>query len=577
MYYNYKVARPPKGKGVTLNTIKSTTYVCYTYGREYKPEKKYNIPKRTTIGKVCEDDPGSMYPNQNYIKLYPGAVLPEAEAETTRSGCLHVGASMVIRKIINEYNLEAAMRKIIGKDSGLFLDLAAYSILAENNAGQYYPEYAYNHPLFTDNMRIYSDSKVSSFINSLTADQSIDFLKEWNKDRAKREKIYISYDSTNKNCQAGDVEIAELGNAKDDKSKPVINYAVAYDRDNREPLFYEDYPGSINDVSQLRQVVDKAKGYGYKNIGFILDRGYFSEQNIRHMERNGYDFIMMVKGMKDLVKLIVSSQIGSFEKKRSNSIRKYKLSGTTVMTKLFPKDEKNHYFHIYYSPYKAAAEREALENRIDQQKKVLEKYRNKEVKAAFLAGFEKYFELEYYHKGKEDEKFLYAREKTDVIDEEINLCGYFVLVTSAKMYADEAIELYKSRDGSEKLFRGDKSYLGNKSFRTQTGESTEAKIFIEFVALIIRNRIYTLIKDKADENETKDNYMTVPAALKELEKIEMIRLSDNIYRLDHAVTKTQKNILKAFGIDEGYVRSYAEELGRKLSEASGSQISKETA
>ena len=46
-------------------------------------------------------------------------------------------------------------------------------------------------------------------------------------------------------------------------------------------------------------------------------------------------------------------------------------------------------------------------------------------------------------------------------------------------------------------------------------------------------------------NKKKDNYMAVPAAIKELEKIEMIRLSDGNYRLEHAVTSTQKEILKA--------------------------------
>ena len=27
----------------------------------------------------------------------------------------------------------------------------------------------------------------------------------------------------------------------------------------------------------------KAKGYGYRNLGFILDRGYFSRDNIRFL------------------------------------------------------------------------------------------------------------------------------------------------------------------------------------------------------------------------------------------------------------------------------------------------------
>ena len=58
--------------------------------------------------------------------------------------------------------------------------------------------------------------------------------------------------------------------------------------------------------------------------------------------------------------------------------------------------------------------------------------------------------------------------------------------------------------------------------------------------------------------------MTVPAALKELEKIEMVRQMDNVYRLDHAVTATQKTILKAFGIDEEYVKSKAMGLSKRL-------------
>lgn len=48
-----------------------------------------------------------------------------------------------------------------------------------------------------------------------------------------------------------------------------------------------------------------------------------------------------------------------------------------------------------------------------------------------------------------------------MIEKELELCGFFVIVTSRKMTASEAIDLYKSQDTSEKLFRGDKSNLGD--------------------------------------------------------------------------------------------------------------------
>ena len=62
----------------------------------------------------------------------------------------------------------------------------------------------------------------------------------------------------------------------------------------------------------------------------------------------------------------------------------------------------------------------------------------------------------------------------------------------------------------------------------------------------------------------KPNYMTVPAALRELDKIEMVRLTDNKYRLDHAVTATQKTILNAFGLDANIIKHYAAEISKTL-------------
>ncbi len=132
------------------------------------------------------------------------------------------------------------------------------------------------------------------------------------------------------------------------------------------------------------------------------------------------------------------------------------------------------------------------------------------------------------------------------------------------MTANEALNFYKSRDVSEKLFRGDKSYLADKNLRIYGDSAADSKIFI---ALIIRNRIYSYLKDKMRKLDKRPNFMTVPAALKELEKIEMVRLTDNKYRLDHAVKATQKIILKAFGMDASIIKHYAEEISIKLEEA----------
>ena len=54
--------------------------------------------------------------------------------------------------------------------------------------------------------------------------------------------------------------------------------------------------------------------------------------------------------------------------------------------------------------------------------------------------------------------------------------------------------------------------------------------------------------------------MTVPEAIRELEKIVLIRQSERRYRMDYAVTATQKEILKAFNMTAANVRTRRQRL-----------------
>lgn len=556
MYFNYKVTIPKEKGKISITEIKGVKYVNYEYDRIYKPDKKYNIPKRTTIGKVCEDKKSMMYPNPNYVKFFPNEDIEREEKKY--SSCIKVGNYIVLKKILSETGLSNILETILKEDIGLFIDLCAYTIIMENNASQYYPDYAYNHYLFTEKMKIYSDSTVTRFLQELKKEQAIEFLNMWNRIKKTDERIYISYDSTNKNSDAGDIDIVEFGHAKNDVGKEVYNYSIAYDCNNNAPLFYEEYPGSIVDVAQLQWTLEKAKSYGYEEVGFILDRGYFSKENIKYMDKCGYDFVIMMRGSKSMVSEIIKEKKGTFEELRENSIREFKVSGITIKRELYASDEKGRYFHIYYNGQKAISEREILESKIDKMSELLKKCEGKKIELE--ESYHKYFDL-IFHK---DGTFITANEYKKVINEKISLCGYFVIITSEKMTAKEAIRLYKGRDVTEKLFRGDKSYLGNRSMRVYSNETLNSKIFIEFVALILRNRMYKLLKENINMIEQKRNYMTVPASIRELDKIEMICVAGDTYRLDHAITSTQKQILKAFDIDANYIKKATEEITNKL-------------
>ncbi len=273
---------------------------------------------------------------------------------------------MVINQVVKDMGLSEKLEAAFGtRNSDLILDLAAYSIITENNAAQYYPDYAYNHPLFTPNMKAYSDSTISDFLRDLSENQRQIFLDLWNEERNRRERIYVSYDSTNKNCESGDISMVEYGAAK------------------------------------------------------------------------------------------------------------------------------------------AAGERVRFEENIQQMQSYLDSNRN--VKREFGPVFDKYFFL---HRDQDSGVLVYAEPKLQVIQDEMELCGYFAIITSEKMDAKQAIRLYKSRDASEKLFRADKSFPGNGALRVASQEAADNKIFIGFIALIIRCRIYTALKDKTSTMIKKPNYFT---------------------------------------------------------------------
>lgn len=435
MYLDCLVKMPNVPGKIVCQKKGETTYVYYETDRTYDPEKRYTAPKRVTIGKRFKDDPDMIQPNENFLRFFPDEQLPEEKDRSARSSCLRIGTFIVIRQLMKEDGISDILSMYIKpKDQGLFQDLAAYSIIAENNAAQYYPDYAYKHPLFTEGMTICSDSKVSDFLNSLTAEQSAGFLNKWNSARDHRLKIYISYDSTNKNCQAGDIEIVEFGNAKDDKNLPVFNYSIVYDTNNREPLFYEKYPGSINDVSQLQFMLDKAKASGYKKVGFILDRGYFSKKNIEYMDQCGYSFVIMVKGMASFIHQLITENKGSFEEEWVNSISEYGVYGKTIKRKMYASDKNDRYFHLYYNGARASSEKREIEAKITELKRFLMNHKNE--KRTFGPAYERYFILHYDTDG---ETFLFPEDKTQVVSDELKLCGYFAIVTSEKMSAKDAI------------------------------------------------------------------------------------------------------------------------------------------
>ena len=75
------------------------------------------------------------------------------------------------------------------------------------------------------------------------------------------------------------------------------------------------------------------------------------------------------------------------------------------------------------------------------------------------------------------------------------------------------------RDASEKRFSADdKTFLGGSAFRVYFEHSIRAKMFITFLALIVRNRIYRSISEYCMAAGKRENWQNVVSVIRELEK-----------------------------------------------------------
>ena len=291
-------------------------------------------------------------------------------------------------------------------------------------------------------------------------------------------------------------------------------------------------------------MVERAEHYGCKGIGFVLDRGYFSLSNIRFYEERGYDYIIMTKGNAVFIREAVEECSAVLKNGYNCFLEKHELYGITIEKKLFLPSDKKQYVHVYYDERKAAEEIIVLNKRFAMMDRHLEEKKEKKtVRKEELKEYENYYRLRYDDNG----YFLSYQRKEKEVKKLADKCGIFAIVTSEKMSAEEALDTYRNRDVVEKIFRMDKSYLGNDVFRVHDNEKLEGKMFVSFVALVIRSAIQQKLKPLYKKNRKE---YTVPMALRQHERLGLTKLSDDKYHLRYALTNKQKALLEIHGINE---------------------------
>ena len=555
MYLDFVVRIPGvKGK-ITFRNKNGVDYVYYEYDREYNRTTQKTNPKRATIGKRMKDDPVKMRPNTNFLKYFPDTKLPEDYDRSERSSCLKLGGFLVVRKIFEEYRLPELLGELMDPATcGIFLDYVAFFIIMRRTSGTDYGDYVRCHPLFTLDMRLPGQTAFALVEEAFQKGICDIFFRHWNERRNHAERIYLALGFSDDGTQRNMGEAAGGGRAEDGwpGDGRLFDHAVAFCPENAEPLFYERYPKGSAVISQTNYLREKASGYGYDDVGFVFGSGYLSGDAVRELDRGGVSYAMGQDihhpGIREL---LLSYAVPCREE---DFLEEYGVYGQSIhrICPLYGSDETVRWIHLYYSSKEAETGRTALGKKLLRMRQFMEGVGTAD--ALVGSGFETYFTL---HVDASTGKLISADENLGMIQDELSLCGYSCIVTTEKMSAKEALDLYRCRGAAAELFH-DRHKMAD-GFRK---EESDSDLFAGFIALLLRNKIIERLQEDVKRTEGKKRPVLLPEVWKELEKLEMVRLTDNHYHLANALTDWQESIFNAFGIDRGYIRFWTGEIRR---------------
>lgn len=535
-----------KPKGAKLCPSGKSVYVYHVLESIYHSDKKYNTEKRVSIGKMVNGSKTKMIPNERFVLYYPELLsasrkLPDPPGF---SQTLHVGAVVAQRQIARNIGLTDILTDIYGDTIAReIMNVVSFVLTEESAVFQRYPSFMREH--LPENREIRSDSWLSSRLlrQEISDERIMEMLRQWNRLNCDDGMVYIGCDSTNFNTEAEDISLAEFGAAKDDPTKPQVNLAVAVNQADSTPLYYDLFPGSIIDLTECSQLVEQLHIFGYRNVGLLFDRGYFSESNVRELDSLEFGFMMMLREDQKFVRELIKAHGSEIKDHPDTYINSMEVFGITVRDTLY---DRQRYFHIYYDEVKAGYAKRRFLNRLSALKNELSELKGRILrKNAGLKKYRPWFDLGIDSQTHILQSFTPKEEK---INSRIMSAGFFVIMTSEPMETDTALDTYRGRDNIEKFFRGIKSGMDFDSPGVHDDQSLAAKIHLMFIAGIIRNRFHLACSMIKKVTGNRKAY-TVPAVFDQLEQIECTAFENGIYQRRYALTAKQKLILETLNID----------------------------
>ena len=501
-----------------VNQLDKRSGITYVYESisYWDKEKKQPRSKRKLVGRL-DPETGDIIPTDGRGKRRNQKNLDNpakrGPVPVTKTERLFYGATYLFDQIGIETGITADLKACFPKTYKQILSVAYYLILEDQNPLFRFKKWAklHMHPYGAD----IPSQRSTELFQSITEEEKMHFFRLQGKRRFESE--CWAYDSTSISSYSETMKQFKYGKNKDGENLPQINLAILFGEESGLPFYYRKIIGNIPDVKTVRELIRELDILGYEKIKLVMDRGYYSTDNINalykdHMKflcgtattlRYAKDFIREVGANKDSyesynseLELYIFSKTISWDYEQA---RPYK--GDSI------KGERRMYLHLYYNPDKQVDDAKAFNRKLDMLKEEL--LSGKRV-PEHEKDYKKYFVIK-----ETPVRGISLTYKQDEINAARERYGFFTLISNEVKDPVTAIRLYRMRDIVEKAFWNIKERLNLKRTLTSSESSLDGKLFVEFVALIY----LSYIKNKMEEAGLFSRY-TMHELLDELDVIE---------------------------------------------------------
>lgn len=517
-----------------------------TYAYESTPywdkEKKQGRSKRKCIGHL---DPvtGKIVSNRpketrNAEETGVRKRGPKSVEYSSRTFC---GATYLFDEIGKNLGITEDLKKCFPETYDKILSIAYYLILEDRNPLSRFSHWSsiHKHPFGND----IPSQRSSELFASITEEDKLKFFSLQGKRRS--EKEYWAYDISTISSYSKCLKQVQHGHNKEHDPLAQLNLAMLFGQESQLPFYYRKLPGNISDVKTVKNLLSDLDYLGYQKVHMVMDRGFYSEENVNSLYREHIKFLLGVRLSLKFVKKELE-QHRELIRNWNNYNKDYDIYMISIpiewdYTQERPykgdtlKEKRRLYLHFYFNSQKAVDDELKFTKKMIMLNEELESGKTIPEHSKL---YEKYFEIK-----STPVRGTKVTARQNVVDEAKKNYGYFSLISNEIKNPSEALKTYRNKDLVEKAFSDIKSRLDCRRLSVSSELSLDGKLFVEFIALIYLSYIK---KQMHDQKLFKE--FTMQEVLDKLDLIECFERPGSDLRMGE-ITQAQRNLYKNMGIE----------------------------